>query len=199
MSATSHRAASARRPPTVEGEPVDIHGHFSALALTPPAKRNLSALADEIGVSRKTIGRWSKRYEWPRRLEEWDRALVERATEARVKATTELEAERIKEILQYDKATVSLHTAALRGAAQLYAKILPAIDNLKPEKLSAGDLAKLSTAAARMADVAMTALGEHYGIQDYLAFIEKAGAARDEARRAEAEEGDAEQQEGGAT
>ena len=104
------------------------------------------------------------------------------------------EYERIKEILQYDKATVGLHTAALRGAAALYGKLLPAIDLIKPEKLSAGDVAKLATSASRMADVAMSALGEHYGIQDYLAFIEKAGAARDEAPRGELAERDAEQE-----
>lgn len=188
MSASAHRATAPRRPPALDGEPPDISGHFSTLALTAPAQRNLSALADRIGVSRKTIGRWSKRYDWPRRLEEWDRSLVEQHVEARVKATTELESERLKEILQYDKATVGLHTAALRGAAALYGKILPAIEAIKPDKLSAGDVAKLATAASRMADVAMAALGEHYGIQDYLAFIEKAGAARDEAQRAAAEE-----------
>lgn len=190
------RAPSQRRPPPFEGEPSDVFGHFSRLAMTPPAKRNLTALADEIGVARKTIGRWSKRYEWPRRLEEFDRSTVEQAVEARHKATTELEAERIKEILRYDAATTALHSAALRAATQLYAKILPAIENIKPEKLSAGDVAKLTTAAARLADVAMTSLGEHYGIQDYLLFIEKASAARQEARRDVEEVSGADQEEG---
>lgn len=84
------------------------------------------------------------------------------------------EAERtLTHVERYQKETRQLYLIQLTMARALLSKLLPAVSNLKADKLTPRELAALVTASTRAIDSAIASLSEEAGITAYLEQVER--------------------------
>jgi hypothetical protein len=114
------------------GEPTKGHTAFRIYRDLPATRRNLEAVAVEVGTSYRTVRRWAERWDWRRRAEAWDDACHNIEDQERLEAI---------------RAMHATHRQAGRAAVL---KALEALGKVDPEAMPIGVIARLLDLGAKL-------------------------------------------------
>lgn len=166
--------------PQLEGEPSASYHALTTLAAKPPAQRNNSELARQVGTSRNTVQKYSKRWRWPERLDAYDRARAA-ATLDRVVTQADAISEDVarlarqaQDVAAYEERTKGVANLALNLASRLGTLLHKRLQNFTDDdvaKLKPRDLALLLPLVSKLAETSMAALGEQLGAHEYTRFL----------------------------
>jgi len=110
-------------------------------------KRSLAKVGREVGKSKTQMERWSTRWQWVRRVEEWDRE-QDRLYQADLREQRKAMAKR------HASQAVALQTAAVAAMKAIFGE---RFEKITAETMKAGDLLKFFIESAKLE---RTALGE---------------------------------------
>ena len=115
--------------------------------------RQVTLVAEEFKVSRKTVHEWIKAFNWRERIQVRDQSISKKVTEKVVISTINLKAKRLKEISQIQQ----ILDATIKTAVE-------ALQNKQLKALTANDLRALVSAKDMMMRTEQGLLGE--GLED---------------------------------
>jgi len=113
-------------------EPAREHGAFRIFRDSPPSRRDIARVAEQVNISARRAREWAVRWAWRDRAEAWDDACH------RIEDTERLEAIR------------SMHALHREAGRAAITKAVDALDLLQPDEIPATAVARLLELGAKL-------------------------------------------------